>query len=246
MKASAGKALAPLVERRERVLFSEGAKRKLSEASATRQKRARGAWRLLRALVLCVSAWSLVAWGAAEALIVRRDLPHADALVVFGGSAAYVERTQFAARLFHAGRAPRIILTNDNLRGGWSQAEQRNPYFYERAAEELKRAGVPSEKIEVLPQTVTTTYEEAALLRDYAASHDLRALLFVTSAYHTRRACWTLSRVLSESGIEFGLDAPAPGQGQSPAPATWWLHLHGWRAVAWEYPKLVYYRIHYR
>lgn len=176
----------------------------------------------------------------------RRELERADALVVLGGSAAYVERTRFAARLFLEGRAPRVILTNDGLRGGWSQGQQRNPFFYERAAEELSRAGVPAEKIEVLPETVTTTYDEAALVGDYAASRGLRALLFVTSAYHTRRALWTLGRVLAGRGVEFGVDAPPPGEGESPAAATWWLHARGWRAVALEYPKFVYYRIHYR
>ena len=201
---------------------------------------------MLLALALALPVWSVAAWGAAEGLVVRRGLERADALVVLGGSGAYVERTHLAARLFLEGRAPRVILTNDGLRGGWSQTEQRNPFFYERAAEELSRAGVPADRIEVLPQTVTTTYDEAALVGDYAASHQLKALLFVTSAYHTRRALWTLGRVLAARGVEFGLDAPAPGQGESPPAATWWLHARGWRAVALEYPKLVYYRIHYR
>lgn len=225
----------------------QGESLSLIEATPAKGKGGRRVWRLLRALVLSLSLWCLLAWGAAEALISRRELQRADALVVLGGSAAYVERTRFAAELFRQGRAPRIILTNDNLRGGWSQSEQRNPFFYERAAEELRRAGVPAEKIEVLPEAVTTTYDEAALLRDYAASRDLKTLLVVTSAYHTRRACWTFSRVFRQSTIAFGLDAPAAdGGGQSPSPATWWLHARGWRAVALEYPKLVYYRLRYR
>jgi len=192
--------------------------------------------------------WSFVAWGAAKALVLHRELPRrADALVVLGGSAAYVERARWAAHLFQEGRAPRIILTNDNERGGWSQAQQRNPFFYERAVDELIRAGVPKEKIEVLSEPVTSTYEEALLLRDYATSHNLKALLVVTSGYHSRRAGWTFGRVFQETKIEIGLDAPPSGAVVlSPAPATWWLRTQRWQSVASEYPKLVYYWMRYR
>lgn len=203
----------------------------------------RRAWRVLRVAALCVLVWSLAAWAAARFLVVRRELPRADAIIVLGGSAAYVERTRRAAEIFREGRAPRIILTNDNGRGGWSQTEQRNPFFYERATAELERVGVPADRIEVLPQPIKSTYDEARLARDYAATHNLKSLLFVTSAYHTRRARWTISRVFGDGHVEFGLDAPPPDE-RTP-PATWWLHADGWRMVALEYPKLIYYLARY-
>lgn len=107
------------------------------------------------------------------------------------------------------------------------------------------RAGVPAEKILVLPGTVTSTYTEATLVRDYAASHNLHSILFVTSAYHSRRALWTAQLVFAGSNIEVGLDAPPPGE-DTPQPLAWWLHASGWRMVAEEYVKLVYYRLWYR
>ena len=201
--------------------------------------------RILRIAILSLIIWPLLAWGMARALIVSAEPAHADALVVLSGSTAYVERTRWAARLFDEGRAPKIILTNDDEQGGWSSAQQRNPFFFERAAEELQRAGVPVERIEVLPQAVSSTYEEAMLLREYMAAQRLHSVLVVTSAYHSRRALWTLRRVFRGSGVEVMLAAVAPG-GQSPAPATWWLHPRGWRMVAAEYPKLVYYWLRYR
>jgi uncharacterized SAM-binding protein YcdF (DUF218 family) len=200
-----------------------------------------------RVLVACAVAlllWSLLAWVAARALIAHAELAHADALVVLAGSSAYVERTRLAAQLYAEGRASVVLLTNDNERGGWSSAEQRNPFFVERAVGELTAAGVPREHIVVLPQPVTSTYDEARALRDYAAAHDLRALLVVTSAYHSRRALWTLRRVFAGSNIEVGLMPVAPGA-QTPLPSRWWLSGCGWRVVAVEYVKLFYYRIHY-
>lgn len=208
-------------------------------------KRTRSIKRWTRFAVLALLAWPVLAWGAAQILIVQEELLHADVILVLAGSSEYVERTRRAAQLFNDGRAAKIILTNDNERGGWSSAQQRNPFFVERASEELRRAGVPPEKIEVLPQPVSSTYEEAALLREYATAHNLRSVLVVTSAYHSRRALWTLRHVFEGSSVELGLDAVAPGQ-QSPSPATWWLRARGWRTVAIEYPKIIYYWWRYR
>jgi uncharacterized SAM-binding protein YcdF (DUF218 family) len=201
-------------------------------------------WRRATAALALLALWPLLAWVAARALIVEANIPHADALVVLGGSAVYIERAQRAAELFHQKRAAMIILTNDDQRGGWSSAEQRNPFFVERAADELRRAGVPAEKIEVLPGAVAGTYDEAAKLSEYAARRGLRSLLVVTSGYHSRRALWALRRATAGKGIEVGLDAVAPGQ-QTPPPATWWLDRRGWRMVAGEYAKLIYYRLRY-
>lgn len=203
------------------------------------------AWRILRFVVPGLLLWSMLAWVAARALVTSAELESADALVILSGSAAYKERTHRAALLFQRGRAPLIILTNDNQPSGWSSREQRNPLFVERARDELLRMGVPADKIVILPETVASTYEEGVLVRDYAASHGLHSVLFVTSAYHSRRALWTAHHVFAGSNIVVGLDAPPPGE-ETPPPLTWWLHGRGWLMVAEEYPKLIYYWLWYR
>ena len=195
---------------------------------------------LLVALLLCV--WAVVAWGAARFLIVDTPLNRADLIVVLSGSAVYKERTERAAEYYRQGLSERILLTNDNLRGEWSSAEQRNPFFYERARDNLLRLGVPAERIQVLYRPVNGTYDEAEALKEYAVTNKLRSLLVVTSAYHSRRAFWTLSRVFAGTGIEIGLQSVETGE-QTPSPQTWWLHLRGWQMVGGEYVKNVYYRI---
>lgn len=202
-------------------------------------------WRVARLALLALALWSLLAWVAARALIVSVELERADTLVVLSGSGAYVERAGLAAQLFKDGRAPKVTLTNDTMIGPWSQEQQRNPTFTERAVEELRRAGVPPERIEVLPQPVASTYDEAVLLRQWAVARGLRSVLVVTSSYHARRALWTLRRVFEGSNVEVGLVPVAPGQ-QVPAPAIWWLKPFGWRMVALEYLKIVYYFFRYR
>lgn len=199
---------------------------------------------LLFSLLIPVVGW-LIAWGAAKVLMVSAELAHADAMVVLSGSTLYQERTEFAAGIFREGRATKIVLTNDNQPAGWSEELQRNPLFMEREADELRRAGVPNDQIEMLRQTVSSTHDEAVLLREYASAHNLHSLLIVTSSYHSRRALWTFRKVFEGSGVQLGLMFVPPGE-QAPQPATWWLHLRGWREVAGEYPKLVYYWFAYR
>ncbi|HSE18615.1 MAG TPA: YdcF family protein [Pyrinomonadaceae bacterium] len=192
----------------------------------------------------CILIWPFAAWAGAKLLITEAPLDKADAIVVLGGSAAYKERAHEAARLLHAGRSQVILITNDNMRGPWSSAEQRNPYYYERAFDELRNSGVSPQQIDLAVQPVTSTYEEALVVREYAQQHRMQSILIVTSAYHSRRALWVFSRVFRDTGIRIGLANVAPGE-ESPPPATWWLSAQGWRLVPGEYVKMVYYMINY-
>lgn len=209
------------------------------KAQAARRRRV-----LLIGGLSAVVLWPLFAWLAAQLLIVKAELTSADAIVVLSGSSTYKERAAWAAKLYREGRAPIVILTNDSLISGWNNVEERNPYFYERAAKELEQRGVPAEKIQVVSGIALGTYEESLGLRDYATAQKLNRLLIVTSAYHSRRALWSMRHACERSGIEVGVDSPPPGW-QTPAPSTWWLRRWGWRVVAGEYVKMLYYRMKY-
>lgn len=199
----------------------------------------------LRILLVCILIWPFAAWVAARLLITEAPLAKADAIVVLGGSANYRERAREAARLLLERRANLILLTNDNQRGPWSSVEQRNPYFYERSLEEIHNAGAPDQSVDVLMNEVGSTHEEAELIKRYAVDHGFRSVLVVTSAYHSRRALWTFSRVFRDTGIQVGL-TPVPPGSDSPPPATWWLSTRGWRLVPTEYVKMIYYVLKYR
>jgi uncharacterized SAM-binding protein YcdF (DUF218 family) len=201
--------------------------------------------RLFKALLVCILIWPFAAWAAARLLITEAPLAKADVIVVLGGSANYRERAREAARLLLEGRSQLILLTNDNQRGPWSSAEQRNLYFYERSLEEIHNAGAPDKSVDVLMNEVSSTYEEAELVKRYAVDNGLKSVLVVTSAYHSRRALWTFSRMFRETGIQIGLTPVSPGT-DSPPPATWWLTGRGWRLVPTEYVKMIYYVVKYR
>lgn len=206
--------------------------------------KASGRRRIVKVLLVCILIWPFAAWLGARLLITEAPLAKADAIVVLGGSANYRERAREAARLLREGRSQRILITNDNRRGPWSSVEQRNLFFYERSLEEMRNANVPAESVELLLKPVGTTHEEAELVKQYAIDHGFHSVLIVTSAYHSRRALWTFSRVFRDTGIQVGLTPVSPGA-DSPRPATWWLSVRGWRLVPTEYVKMIYYVVKY-
>jgi uncharacterized SAM-binding protein YcdF (DUF218 family) len=195
---------------------------------------------------IILAAWVPLAWLLESNLAVEKKLEKADAILVLSGSDAYIERTQEAAQLFKKGIAPQIFLTNDGLRGGWFQNEQRNPYFVERARWELVRQGVPEQSIETLSNTVEGTTDEANLFVRTAAERKLKSVLLVTSIYHSRRTLWTFerARLRSDVSLDIGIQSPPTGQ-QNSSPSMWWLSGRGWRMVGLEYLKIVYYRLVY-
>jgi len=189
---------------------------------------------------LLVVGWFLAS-GAARLLVVRAPVEHADAILVLSGSSRLAERNHLAAELFRQGRAPRVILTNDYVQVGWDSKEERNPFSYEFARRILQTDGVPAERIEVLMQSVNGkyggTYGELELVRRYASQQQLRSLLLVTSAYHSRRTLWTANNLFKGTGVLIGLERASP----TPSPWIWWLLPDGWRLVAGEYLKMLYY-----
>ena len=200
----------------------------------------------LRILILLPVIWFVFAWFAAENLIVVKPLEKSDAILVLGGSSTFIERTDKAAELFHAGKAAKIFLTNDGLKGGWSRKDQRNPFYWELAQRQLTKQGVAAEAIEVLPETVEGTRDEAILLVKTAKERNLNSILLVTSGYHSRRTLWVFEKVAAEqkANIKFEIESPPAGQQTSHA-AIWWFSPRGWRDVAGEYLKFVYYCLYY-
>jgi uncharacterized SAM-binding protein YcdF (DUF218 family) len=214
----------------------------LSREKAQRaQKRLR---RVLKWVLVFVVVWAVVAWVGARALIVSAPIDSADVIIVLSGSSTYVERTHKAAELYRQRRAPLVLLTDDHTQGGWSSPLQRNPYFVERATDELIRQGVPAEKIRIIPGMASGTHEEVLLIKDYAGTQGLRSLLVVTSAYHSRRALRSLRHTFAGTETIIGLDPVPPGS-QTPSPAFWWLQFEGWRIVGGEFVKVIYYRLKY-
>jgi Uncharacterized conserved protein len=194
--------------------------------------------------LLLLVAWFFLAPFFATGLIVEKPLDKADAVLVLSGASVYVERAQKAAEIFKNGRTEKIFLTDDGEQSGWSKIEQRNPKFAELSRKILLESGVPSENIEILEGEVAGTIDEARLARKNFEAGKFKSLLLVTSAYHTRRSFMTFEKVFSGTDAVIGIEAVSPGF-QTPPVAYWWLSAAGWKMVAGEYVKEIYYRIFY-
>lgn len=184
-------------------------------------------------------AWVVLAPGCAQRLVVSRSLASADAVLVLAGSRAYAERTDRAAALYRDGVAPRVLLSDDGQRGGWSPEEQLNPPFVELSRRRLLARGVPAAAIVVLPGTASGTHDEALAAARAAAAARWKALVLVTSPYHTRRALRTFERVFAEQGVHASLGIVAAAIGEPGRP--WWLTRRGWSDVGLEYVKSAWY-----
>ena len=196
--------------------------------------------------VALILAWLVIAPLLAQLLIVEKPIEKADAIWVLGGSGTYLERTQLAAEFYKKGIANKIYLVNDGEFGGWNKVEQRNLPFYEISKRELIAQGVAENDIEVLPENVTGTNYEADLFAKIAKENNLKSILLVTSAYHSRRTLWTFQESIAKNNltIEIGLQSPEVGI-QTPPKFTWWLSRKGWMFVGGEYVKFVYYFVSY-
>ncbi len=205
--------------------------------------------RIFKVLIVILAlfvVWIFVAPFLAKFLIVEKTLLKADAILVLGGSSVYIERTQKAAILYKQGVAPKIILTDDGGKAGWSNTEERNPPFVDLAKKELIAQGVPADAIEILQPQVSGTFSEAEIMLEEAKKNSLSSFVIVTSAYHTRRSLWIFEKVFAEQNtrIEIGIAPAITGQ-QTPMPLTWWLFPNGWKFVAGEYVKTLFYWVYY-
>lgn len=180
-----------------------------------------------------------LAWAfAAAASKIEKPLPSADAIFVFSGSAEYKSRAGKAAELFRQGRAPKIVLTDDKQQGGWSKSEERNPFFWELARGELIKNQVPAAAIEVLPDAVVSTHNEAVLLIKQIKKNDWQKVLLVTSDFHTRRALRTVERAAAAENLNVRIGiAAADSSGASTTKR--------WRRAGEEIIKSIYYQLFY-
>jgi uncharacterized SAM-binding protein YcdF (DUF218 family) len=104
----------------------------------------------------------------------------------------------------------------------------------------LQVLGIPDRDITVVKSEggATSTRDEALLLRRYLAEKDIRRVIIVTSAFHSRRAAWIFNRELSAQEVEILMSAAPQLRFNE---ANWWQSERGLLTFSNEYIKLFYY-----
>ena len=200
---------------------------------------------LLRAFALLVAVLVLGgAWAVPRAgryLVVDDPLVKADAILVLAGTSA--ERWLEAVDLYRDGWAPRIVLS----RGPVDEAELllrrqviRFPILAELSRDAMLQMKVPASAIMIVPDDVDNTAQEAAALHRVAVTARWRAVIVVTSKYHTRRTVFAFARELQGTGVT----AIVRGSRYDTFdPERWWTRRADFRAVTSELQKLLAYRL---
>lgn len=203
----------------------------------TRRPRARR-WAIrLGILLLLVAALFLTrsAWLAGYANLFRVDNPVAgDVLVLLLGGVDH--RPAGAARLYHEGIAPRILLCTSDVIPGTEQVLSQS------IKARLIKDGVPDEAVTILPGVVASTQDEAVRVKVYVADHPIRRLTIVTTSFHTARARWIFQRTLGVTGVDVraaAIDDPRFNE------SNWYRKEEGLIAYFNETVKIFYYFLKY-
>jgi uncharacterized SAM-binding protein YcdF (DUF218 family) len=186
-------------------------------------------------IALVLLAGIVAARHAGTLLVVSQPLPHPDAII----SLASHEWERLPETAALAARYPdaRVLLTLPQ------RISQLNCHDCGGRVARLARMGVGADRIEILPLSAPGTYGEALACRTFAMQTHLRALLVVTSPYHTRRALATFNDVLDDAGVQVGIQAASA---TSPAdPARWWRAPYDRWYVAYEWLAMIYYATRY-
>lgn len=200
-------------------------------------------WRLCRLLVMLLvlglgfyigSPYLLTTLG--RYLITEEPLAKADVILVLSGE-PYL-RIPEAARLYHEGFAPTILLpralkergTDDLLRVGI-----RIPDEQENSVKLLEDLRVPRKAILTIQERSDSTRGEMQTVAQFLKEHPARTLVVVTSKAHTRRASKIFSR-----GLGAGIRLIMHPAGNDPFdPSRWWHDRTDTKSVIHEYLGLV-------
>jgi uncharacterized SAM-binding protein YcdF (DUF218 family) len=199
---------------------------------ATRFSRARrGAAAAAVASVIALFAFR---YGG-DTLIVSAEVGEPQAIVVLASHEW--ERLPVAAELARQYPAARVLLTVP------AEVTEHNCHECSQRVSWLARAGVDEQRLTVLPQAVTNTYDEAKATRTFVEEHGVNRLLIVTSPYHGRRALATFRHLFKAAGLQTHVGLASPESRATPA--RWWLRRYDRDYVAYEWAGIVYYAIRF-
>jgi uncharacterized SAM-binding protein YcdF (DUF218 family) len=195
-------------------------------------------------LLLAILAFALraqILTGMAGYLVVNDRLQPADAIVLLNSE---VNTRPFrASELYKQGLAPVIVIARSESTPTVNLGLLPNDTDISVAV--MEKLGVPADKIVVLPFPggVTSTFDEAAAIRQYIQAQQANRIILVTSAFHTRRARWIFERTLAGLPVRLEMAAVSyAGFDQT----NWWKNEAGLITLNNEYIKLLFYLFKYQ
>jgi uncharacterized SAM-binding protein YcdF (DUF218 family) len=176
--------------------------------------------------------------AAADFWIVNQGVTQADAIVVLGGG---LETRPFAAaKLYHEGLAPRILLMN--VKPDATTELGLTPTEQELTRKVLLSQGMTETNLVEIGNRVSSSYEESLAVRNWVKQTGARRIIIPTDLFHTRRVRWLYAKELD--GLNVEVIVVAVPQREYTA-SDWWQHEEGLIAFQNEVIKFAYYRLKY-
>ena len=200
-------------------------------------------WRLVRALVTALVLGGALYLGgpylltyAGRYLITQDPLVKADMALVLSGQ-PYLCVPE-AARLYHEGLTPKILLINEPRPPGQEDLLRlgiRYPDGVEIALQLLERLRVPRDSILTIADRADGLQAEADMVSRLLSGRSTRTLIIVTSKAQTTRARTIFAATL---GRKVGL-VMHPVSADPFDPGRWWKNQADFGQTVWEYAALV-------
>lgn len=175
--------------------------------------------------------------GVARVMEVRHEPVRSDLILVLSGDGKQAGRADHAARLFHAGIAPTVLV----VRAEDPPAALRGFYPNDSDVQVLllRDRGVPASAIRVLkaPGGASSTMEEGRLLAWYLRRHPASRVTVVTTEFHTRRALWAIRQTTEDLPTEIRMSGARDPRFHA---GNWWRSEDGMLAYFSEYVKWVH------
>jgi uncharacterized SAM-binding protein YcdF (DUF218 family) len=213
----------------------------VSTTPPTKSFRRRGVVFVAVALVALSTGWLAhvqILQATARAWVVSDAIAPADAIVVLGGG---LETRPFAAAdLYKKGMARQILISAVKP----SPAEKLDivPSHVEQNRAVLLKLAVPPEAIVSFGTDVSSTYEEARALAEWAKTNGIKSIVVPTEIFSSRRVRWILNKELSPLGARAEVQALQPLDYDID---DWWQHEAGVIGFQNEVIKYLYYRVKY-
>lgn len=170
-----------------------------------------------------------------ETLVLSRHVDRPNVIVVLASHEW--ERLPTAAQLARQNAAAQVLLTLP------VHVTSSNCHDCSQRLTRLSEAGIDPNRVTVLSQRVTNTYDEATAAAAWVRRHQIDRVVVVTSPYHARRALATFRHQFGSAGIraDIGLETPLAGV----HPTRWWLRPYERQYVTYEWAGIIYYAIRF-
>ena len=174
--------------------------------------------------------------GMAKILIVEDPLSNADIIYLLTGDVT--SRPFHAVELYRENYANKIVIPQHEINPAEKLGIYPNPT--EAAVKVLLQKGVNKSDIVVIDfnNGVTSTTDEAIVLRRYVNKTKIKNVIIVTSAFHSYRARYIFKKVLKETPVNIIM---SPASHLKFDETNWWKFEEGLIYFNNEYLKFIHY-----